>query len=89
MGHLALQFNLSTGDTVEVRIDQPTNVRLMDAHNYQLYRRPAPYRAVGGGFTAGLARLAAPTTGRWVLVLDLGGRAGTIRHSNAVIRRAA
>lgn len=31
MEHLASQFNLSTGDTVEVRIDQPTSVRLMDA----------------------------------------------------------
>jgi hypothetical protein len=87
--HLASQFNLSTGDTVEVRIDQPTNVRLMDAHNYQLYRQLGGYRAVGGGFTASLVGLAAPSTGRWVLVLDLGGRAGTIRHSRAVIRRAA
>jgi len=89
MDHLASQFDLSAGNTVEVRVDQPTNVRLMDGHNYQLYQQLRPYRAVGGGFTAGRVRLAPPTMGRWVLVLDLGGRAGTIRHSDVLVRRAA
>lgn len=89
MDHLASQFDLSAGDTVEVRIDQPTNVHLMDAHNYQLYGQLRSYHAVGGGFTAGVVRLAAPTTGRWLLVLDLGGRAGIIHHSDPLVRRAA
>ena len=82
MDHLASQFDLTTGQVVEVRIEQHTNVRLMTLTNYQAYRSLRAYRAVGGGFTAGVVRLAAAHSGRWVLVLDLGGRAGTIRHSH-------
>jgi uncharacterized protein DUF1883 len=89
MDHLATQFDLATGDVVEVRIEQRTNVRLMTLTNYQAYRSLRDYRAMGSGFTAGVVRLAAPHAGRWVLVLDLGGRAGTIRHSGARITRAA
>jgi hypothetical protein len=89
MDHLATQFDLAAGDVVEVMIDQRTNVRLMTLANYQAYRSLRDYRAVGSGFTAGVVRLAAPHSGRWVLVLDLGGRAGTIRHSNVRVTRAA
>ena len=89
MDHLATQFDLAAGDVVEARIEQHTNVRLMTLTNYQAYRSLLAYRAVGSGFTAGVVRLAAPHGGRWVLVLDLGGRAGTIRHSNVRVARAA
>lgn len=89
MDHLATQFDLATSDVVEVRIEQRTNVRLMTLTNYQAYRSLRDYRAIGSGFTPGVVRHAVPHSGRWVLVLDLGGRAGTIRHSNVRIARAA
>ena len=89
MDHLATQFDLATSDVVEVRIEQRTNVRLMTLANYQAYRSLRDYRAIGSGFTPGVVRLAVPHSGRWVLVLDLGGRAGTIRHSDVRIARAA
>lgn len=89
MDHIATQLDLAAGNVVEVRIEQRTNVRLMTLANYQAYRVLGDYRAVGSGFTAGIVRLAAPYSGRWVLVLDIGGRAGTIRHSNVRVARAA
>jgi hypothetical protein len=86
--HLHSELDLRGGDVVEVEIDRPANVRLMDGPNFSAFHRGLGYRSWGGGYLAGVVRLAAPGYGHYHLVIDLGGNAGTIRHSIAV-RRAA
>lgn len=78
-----LYYELETGpnNIVQVTLDKQANVRLMDYANFQNYRNGRQYRYYGGLATVSPAKIRPPYQGRWYLVIDLGGYAGTVRAS--------
>jgi hypothetical protein len=63
-----------------VRLGTAANVRLLDDSNFRSYQSGHRYRGYHMGFyRQSPLRLPIPTIGRWHVVIDLGGYAGTIR----------
>jgi len=90
MEYLHKILDLSEGDVVEVTLaGTAANVQLLDESNYQLYGARKPYRYYGGYVTESPYVIKAPQTGRWHLVIDLGGNAGKVRASVRVISSAS
>lgn len=79
MNYLHSEFDLEAGDVLIVDLDGQANVLLMDRSNYEDYKEGRTYRYYGGLAEKTPARLAAPRSGRWYLVVDLGGYPGTVR----------
>jgi hypothetical protein len=76
LGHCA------AGSVVEVTPAQTSNVWLVDAQNFELYRRGRRCRAVGGTVAVdSTVQLQVLTDDRWMVVVDLGGGRGRIRAS--------
>lgn len=88
MNFLHKEFDLGLNDVVEVTLDHAANVQLMDETNFQAYRDGRPFRYYGGYVTQSPVQLPAPSAGRWHLVVDLGGQAGTVRASARVLSSA-
>jgi hypothetical protein len=78
--------NLADGDVVQVDCDTQCNVLLLTDANFSSYQRQQAYNYYGGHFTYFPARLAAPHSGYWNVVIDLGGGSANIRYSITVIR---
>ncbi len=87
MEHLHADYYLDQGDIVHVEIDIQANVMLLDGSNYQDYLNGRRFQYVGGHYDVSPINIPAPSTGRWHLVIDLGGYSGTIRHSVTIIKR--
>ncbi|MCH8047180.1 MAG: DUF1883 domain-containing protein [Planctomycetes bacterium] len=85
MDHLHNEFDLKQGDVIEVTLNHPANVQLMDTPNYQSYRNGRPFRYFGGHVKTSPFKVDAPRSGHWHLAIDLGGNAGTVRASVQVI----
>jgi hypothetical protein len=88
MDYLHHELNLQAGDIVEVTLDHAANVLLLDPSNYSAYQQRCAFRYWGGHATQSPFRIAAPHAGRWHLVIDLGGAAGTVRASVRVLSGA-
>jgi hypothetical protein len=74
------ELDLNPADVVEVTLDHGANVQLLDADNYERYRRGELYHYHGGGYvTQSPFHFRAPRAGSWHLVIDLGGNAGRVR----------
>ncbi len=78
--------NLATGDVVQVDCDTQCNVLLLSDANFASYKRGQAYTYYGGFFTHFPASIAAPHSGYWNVVVDLGGGSANIRYSINVIR---
>jgi hypothetical protein len=86
MEHLHQEFDLAEGDVIEVNLaGNAANVLLFDPPNYQAYREGRPYQYQGGYARTSPYRIRAPRAGRWHLVVDLAGGAGTVQASGRVI----
>lgn len=85
--HLHTQLTLAPGHALDVTIDRPANVWLMDATNYNFYMSGAQglYLYVGGAREAGTHRLVPPVAGQWHLVVDLKGRTGRVNATFRVV----
>jgi hypothetical protein len=79
MKYLHYEVHLNPGEFVQVSLDKQANVRLLDDSNYRRYRRGERYRYYGGRATKSPINLRPPRSGRWNVVIDLGGYAGNIR----------
>jgi hypothetical protein len=79
--YLHYEFDIGPDDTIQVILDNPANVKLLDDTNYQKYRAGQQYRYHGGFTKASPVNLSAPQQGHWHLVIDLGGYAGSVRAS--------
>lgn len=77
--------NLKKGQIVEVTLSVAANVRLMDSSNYNSYKNGRRHSYYGGYVTQSPFRITVPSTGYWHLTIDLGGYAGTVRHSITVL----
>lgn len=87
MNFLDYPFDARTGDVIEVSLDKQANVRLLDEHNFSRFRSGSSYRGHAEHARHSPVLLPVPSTGRWHAIVDLGGRAGTVRASARVIRQ--
>ena len=85
MDFLQHEFDLSPSDVVEVTLDHPANVQLLDPTNFANYRDRKPFHYRGGYATTSPYRLRPPHEGHWHLVIDLGGGVGRVRASARVL----
>jgi Domain of unknown function (DUF1883)/TIR domain len=78
--------NRSAGEIVQVTLSgSAANVFLVDSSNFQSYRAGRRYGFYGGHAKRSPVRLQVPRTGRWYVVIDFGGYAGSVRHSVQVL----
>ena len=86
--YLHYEFDLHPDDTVEVILDGPANVRLLDDANFSLYRERKKHRYFGGYAKDSPVQIPVPRPGHWHVVVDLGGYAGTVRATARVLQGA-
>ncbi len=85
MSFLHKRMHLNYGDTVVVDCSHQCNVIILTDTNFSNYRSGRRCQYHGGFFKMLPARIQAPSTGYWNVVLDLGGGSANIRHSISVI----
>lgn len=85
MKFLHYEVNLNSSDAVRVTLDKQANVRLLDSNNFQKYRNGQSHNYHGGLATRSPIILRVPHAGHWHVVIDLGGYAGSVRASVAVV----
>jgi hypothetical protein len=81
MQFLHSDFNIGPDDVVQVSLDKQANVLMLDDTNFSNYRRGGRYSYFGGLAKQSPVRLSPPHQGRWHVVVDVGGYAGTVRAS--------
>lgn len=86
MDFLHQELDLQLGDVVEVTLDSRANVMLLDPTNFSNYERGIPYRYYGGYAEKTPVRLSPPHSGKWHVVVNLGGYAGRVRAGVRVLR---
>lgn len=84
MNFLHYDLNLNARDAIEVTLDKQANVRLLDDSNFAKYKKGLKHKYFGGKSTKSPTHLKPPHAGRWHVVIDLGGYAGTV---NASVRK--
>lgn len=77
--------HLDKGQIVEVQLSVAANVRLMDSTNYISYKNGKKHHYYGGYVKRSPYRIVVPSSGHWYLTIDLGGFAGTVKHSARVL----
>ncbi len=86
MNYLHYELNLGSNDVAVVTLDKQANVRLLDESNYSAYRDGREHRYTGGLAKQSPIKLKPPHAGKWHLVIDLGGYAGTVRASVQTVK---
>lgn len=88
MNFLHQEFDVGPDDLLEVTLDGPANVMLLDSENYDRYRKGESFRYFGGLAKTSPMPLVPPQRGRWHVVVDLGGFAGRVRAGVRVMQSA-
>ena len=73
--------NVKKGSTVVVTLKNQANVQLMTSSQYNDYKSGRRYRYHGGRVTRSPFRITVPSTGRWIVAIDLGDQGGRITSS--------
>lgn len=77
---------LGGGEIVEVTLrGNSANVQLMNSSNLQNYKAGRRYNYHGGHVTRSPYRVTVPNSGRWHVVIDLGGYGGRVNSSVRVL----
>ncbi len=77
--YLHYGFDAGPEDAIEVRMGRAANVLLLDPPNHERYRAREHYEYDVGYVTVSPYHLPVPRRGRWHIVIDRGGRDGTVR----------
>jgi hypothetical protein len=85
MEFLHQEIELQPEDIVEVTLDSPANVMLLDTNNFLKYQQGASYRYHGGYAEKTPVRLSPPNSGKWHVVVNLGGYAGSVRAGLRIV----
>jgi hypothetical protein len=85
MQYLHYPINTSVGATILLSLDRQANVRLLDAANYQKYRRGEQHHYYSELAQTSPVRLQVPRTGCWHIIVDLDGPAERAQASVQVI----
>jgi hypothetical protein len=76
----------SGGEIVEVTLSgNAANVFLVDSSNFSSYKAGRRYTYYGGHTVKSPVRLQVPSSGRWYLVIDIGGYSGSVNHSMRIL----
>ncbi len=86
LSYLHKEFDLQAGGIVEVALDAPANVMLLDPANFLNYKQNLLYRYHGGYAETSPVRLTVPRSGTWHVIVNLGGYPGRVRASVQVFR---
>lgn len=81
MSYIHYPLGYVSDGAVEVSLNTQANVKLMDEHNYQRYRRGDRHQYFGGRAVRSPIRLQPPHSGHWHVVIDLGGGSGRVQSS--------
>ena len=73
------------GEVVEVRLSAAANVRLMNSSNYSSFKNGKRHHYYGGYVKRSPYRISIPSSGYWYVTIDLGGYAGTVKHSVEIL----
>lgn len=86
MNYLHYEYSYLNADTaIEVKLNKQANVRLLDEINFRNYHNGLKYNFYGGFVTISPFNLRVPFAGKWHIVIDLGGYAGTVNATVHVI----
>lgn len=77
--------SISAGNIVEVTLGYAANVRIMDSSNYSSFKAGRKHRFIGGHVTRSPYKATIPQSGRWYVVVDLGGYAGKVKSGVRVL----
>ena len=79
--------NLGEGKTVEVSISDSANIRIMDAENFQKFKKNQIHEFIGGyvKFTPYTMKL--PRAAHWLVVVDIGEHEHKIEAKASVYQR--
>lgn len=77
--------HLEKGQIVEVQLTAAANVRLMDSSNYNSYKNGRRHRYYGGHVNQSPFKIVVPNSAHWYVTIDLGGYAGSVKHSVRVL----
>jgi hypothetical protein len=82
-----LHYDVTAGpnNVIQVTLDTQANVLLLDDINFQYYKQSAKFRYYGGLAKVSPFNIRPPHAGHWNVVIDLGGRAGTVHASVRVV----
>lgn len=83
LGHLV------RGDVVEVTLSNGANVELLDATNFNNFKRGQRHSYYGGLARTSPVRLGVPRSARWYVVVHMQGLRGSTRASVRVLNRKA
>lgn len=86
MDFLHNREHLNQGDVVVVDCSHQCNIMLINDSNFSKYKSGQKFSYHGGHYKMFPAKLPAPSSGYWNIVLDLGGGSATVRHSISIIR---
>jgi len=78
MEYLHYSLDLGSRDVVQVDLQSPAYVRLVDDENYGAYRAGNNYRYYGGLAGKSPANIKPPHRGLWHLCIDQGGKKGAL-----------
>ena len=76
---------IGSNKRVEVDIDAPANVILLDANNFSKYKRGQSFQYIGGHSQPGQVKLATNMSAHWYVVIDLGGRGGEVKANCQIL----
>ncbi len=85
MRFLHCDFHGGPDNVVQVELDHAANVILLDDINFSAFRRGSRCRYFGGYYKQTPVRLVPPHEGSWHVVVHLGGYAGRVNASMALI----
>ena len=72
---------LTEGDIAVLDCDTQCNFMILDDNNFYRYKNGQECTYYGGFFKMFPAKIAAPHSGYWNVVIDLGGGSANIRYS--------
>jgi hypothetical protein len=87
MNFLHSEFDGGSDCVALVTLDSQANAMLLSDCDFHSYRNGSSFHYYGGWATRSPVRLVPPHHGRWHIIVDLGGRSGTIRAGIRLIRR--
>lgn len=86
MRYLQKEVQLNSGEALKVTLSGAANVLLMDWNSLNNYKNGRSFNYYGGYYTSSPVFIAPPYPGRWNVVVDLGGRGGSVHASYEIIR---
>lgn len=87
VNYLHYEFDVGPDEIIQIKLDKQANVLLLDNHNYRKYHKGESFSYRGGLAKKSPFNMKPPHSGHWHVVIDIGGRKGTVRASVKTIKQ--